>query len=534
MSIDTSEFLDVLTEDSIEALSNIEASLLEIGNGNDSAELINTIFRDAHSIKGGCGMLGLEEIAGFAHLVEALLDQVREGERALNMPLVGLMLECVSALRGMFDVLKDGRDNDATLIAALKERLLATLENREAIVTASKSPVREVLGVPGPAAGLPLAERPKVAAEGADLLLGDLVRGSELVDQVESVVTELLFPSGDCEMSGWAVQFVPDHDLFLSDYDPLRCVAQLAELGDVEVTCDVNVMPEIARINPELCYLAWDIKVVTDAGIDAVRAIFAPVVNQCELIVEPLQEAHAKQLRAIIAEQEASRKDKPGQDALTFLRETVVGEFNQVDAQVAESAKEQSFSEGARFTGPSQAEGATVLEVGGGGSRGRGMDLEMASQPEKSEIQKNVDSEKDCPDNHSTVDLGADSSGAENVGIEPEMQTERTLSSLGMPSTTSIAPVMPVGEAEHKEDNVSSEGRDTAVASYAVSVCNQKIDTLINMAGELIFVQARLAKLSEKLERSGLQEIKHLSDGLARLESNASELQGEVVSVLKK
>lgn len=541
MSIDTSEFLDVLMEDSIDALSNMEASLLEIGNGGDSAELINTIFRDAHSIKGGSGMLGLEEIAGFAHLVEALLDQAREGERTFNMSLVGLLLECVSALRGMFEGLKDGRDNDATLIANLKERLLAILENREANITASESPVQEELDVPGPTVELPLVEKSEVLAADADLLLEELDAEGEMVDQVESVVSELLVPSGDFEMSGWAVQFVPDHDLFLSDYDPLEFVAQLAGLGDVDVTCDVNVMPEIARINPELCYLAWDIKVVTDAGVDAVRAIFAPVVNQCELIVEPLQEAHAKQLRAIIAEQEALRKDKPGQDALTYLRETVVGEVDPIDTQVTESAQErvvcqseQGFSEGALVAGSSQADGVTVLEAEGGEMMDHEMDLEIASQSEESEMRKDVDGEKVCSDNHATIYPGAGSNGTEDVGIEAEMQTERTLSSQSMSNNISTAPVLPVGEVERKENNVSSEGREASTGGgYKVSACNQKIDTLINMAGELVFAQARLAKLREKLERSGLQEIEHLSDGLARLESGASELQDEVVSVLK-
>jgi len=540
MSIDTSEFLDVLMEDSIEALSNMEASLLEIGNGSDSAEFIDTIFRDAHSIKGGSGMLGLEEIAGFAHLVEALLDQVRQGERTFNMPLVGLLLECVSALRGMFDVLKDGRDNDAILIGKLKERLSATLENRETS-TASESPVQEVFGVPGPAVELPLAERSEYSAVDSNSLLEGLVTEDEKVDQDNSVVSELLVSSGDLDVSGWAIQFVPDHDLFLSGFDPLAFVNQLAALGNVDVKCDANVMPECARINPELCYLAWDIDVVTDAGSDAIRAVFAPVMNQCELIVEPLQEAHAKQLRAIIAEQEATRKDKSGQDALTYLRETVVGEFDQIESQMTESAgemagnkPEQEFSEEEWIAGASQTEDMTVLEVGGDDMVEQGIDLEMTSQSESADVYKEVDTDKISPNTQETVCLDSALSVTEDVWVEAEDEAGRESPSQNMPSSTPVPPGAPVGEAEYKESNAASEdGGGRTDDSYTISACNQKIDTLINVAGELVFAQARLAQLREKLERSGLRDIAHLNNGLARLESDAGELQDQVISVLK-
>ena len=79
MSIDMSQFLDTFYEESFEGLEIMETELLALDAGNADSETINTIFRAAHSIKGGSGTFGLNAVADFTHVMETLLDEMRDG-----------------------------------------------------------------------------------------------------------------------------------------------------------------------------------------------------------------------------------------------------------------------------------------------------------------------------------------------------------------------------------------------------------------------------------------------------------------------
>lgn len=552
MSIDTSEFLDVLMEDSMEALSDMETSLLEIDNGGDDTELINTIFRGAHSIKGGSGMLGLEEIAGFTHLMETLLDQVREGERKIDMLIVGLLLECVDALRGMFDALKDGNENDAVLITNLKERLSATLENREPNILSAEpdvqdvpEPTQEDFSAPDP--------EPVVEPEPSPVEEPSFQQDVSILDELAAADVELaapvaaenagmeafLAPADDFVMPGWAVQFVPDHDLFLSGYDPLELINQLIELGGVDVKCDANVMPALSRINPEQCYLSWDINIITEASADAIRAIFAPVMNQCELIIEPLQEAHANQLRAIIADQEANRKEASGQDAVSYLRETVLGGNQVPEADIGKAVSfdvdtpeiEETFEP---FDKP---ETSPVIEEPVQPSISAEIEL-----PVENSIDPMAEVEPSQPE---FVALESDESLSiveEEATSEEPKAKERPVAEEVSEQIEQVKPQENPAVAEvaqspiDKKAGAKSSGRiarerKNSEAGGSIRVSTQKIDALINMAGELVITQAMLTQLGEKLEDSGLQDIENLRDGLAQLERNSRELQDAVMSI---
>ena len=81
MSIDLSQFFEVFFEESLEGLDVMESELLNLTPGDVDNETINTIFRAAHSIKGGSGTFGFTHVSDFTHVLETLLDQIREGSR---------------------------------------------------------------------------------------------------------------------------------------------------------------------------------------------------------------------------------------------------------------------------------------------------------------------------------------------------------------------------------------------------------------------------------------------------------------------
>src|SRR3984893_40068 len=102
MSIDLEmeEILNLFFEESFEGLDTMESGLLTLKDGTDR-ETINTIFRAAHSIKGGAGTFGFMEISGFTHSVETLLDEMRNGTRGITPDALQVLLQSVDVIREM-------------------------------------------------------------------------------------------------------------------------------------------------------------------------------------------------------------------------------------------------------------------------------------------------------------------------------------------------------------------------------------------------------------------------------------------------
>jgi len=74
-----------------------------------------------------------------------------------------------------------------------------------------------------------------------------------------------------------------------SGSDPLLLIRELSGLGDVESTASMASVPPLLELDPERCYIAWDLILRTAASLDAIRDVFIFVEDCCELCIEPLQ-----------------------------------------------------------------------------------------------------------------------------------------------------------------------------------------------------------------------------------------------------
>src|ERR1019366_1873724 len=101
MAIDLTQFHDAFYEESFEAIAQMEEALLRLAVGTPAPELINTIFRVAHSIKGGAATFGFAEITSFTHTLETLLDELRSGRMRVTAAVSDLLLRAVDVLREM-------------------------------------------------------------------------------------------------------------------------------------------------------------------------------------------------------------------------------------------------------------------------------------------------------------------------------------------------------------------------------------------------------------------------------------------------
>lgn len=239
MSIDVSQFHQVFFEESAEGLDAMEMGLLGMQQGSDDVEIINTIFRAAHSIKGGAGSFGFGQIAEFTHGLETLLDQMRNGEREVSQHALDTLLQAVDVLRGMLAAAQQGENNEQALAEDVRLEIEALLH-----------------------AALPAADTPG------------------LIDEPKSRL-----------MTGWSIYFKPHRHLLQTGNDPVLMLRELAELGELSVEIDTDSVPAFCDLEPEDCYLAWHIEIYGDATLAQLKEIFEWVEGDCELEITPLSSA---------------------------------------------------------------------------------------------------------------------------------------------------------------------------------------------------------------------------------------------------
>mgnify|MGYP000687027133 CR=1 FL=1 len=237
MSIDVSQFHQVFFEESFEGLDAMEMGLLGMQEGAPDAETINTIFRAAHSIKGGAGTFGFSRVSEFTHGLETLLDQMRNGERDVSQLAINTMLQAVDVLRDMLTAVQQGDEIDETSAASVGKDIEAFLQTDGNI----SSPLD--------------TEEPKTT-----------------------------------ESTGWQIFFKPHSHLLQTGNDPVRMLQELAELGELSVDMDASALPAFSDLEPEDCYLAWTMELRGDVTLEQINEIFEWVEGDCELSVTPLSE----------------------------------------------------------------------------------------------------------------------------------------------------------------------------------------------------------------------------------------------------
>ena len=139
MSIDLSQFFEVFFEESFEGLDAMESELLNLTPGEADSETLNTIFRAAHSIKGGSGTFGFTSVSDFTHVLETLLDQIRQGQRQLEAQHVNLLLRSVDCLREMLQALQSEQEPELDTAKELQQQFEEILGLSEGEVAANEN-----------------------------------------------------------------------------------------------------------------------------------------------------------------------------------------------------------------------------------------------------------------------------------------------------------------------------------------------------------------------------------------------------------
>ena len=252
MSIDMSQFHQVFFEECFEGLEAMESGLLSLDLGDIDSEVINTIFRAAHSIKGGSGTFGFTVVAGYTHIMETLLDEMRDGRRQVTKPAVDVLLGSVDCLRDMLTSIQNEEDIDMESAAKHQDALEIELT--------------------GAAGGHGVQESESTPLDVVEL-------DSYLEEEPEEE---------PLEEQGWKIAFCPYLNLLHTGNDPVRLFRQLSELGELTSTVNIQDIPSFAELEPEECNISWELKLVSNATEAEVRDVFSFVEDDCALEFTPL------------------------------------------------------------------------------------------------------------------------------------------------------------------------------------------------------------------------------------------------------
>jgi two-component system chemotaxis sensor kinase CheA len=275
MSIDLEmeEILGLFFEESFEGLDTMESGLLTLDDGANR-ETINTIFRAAHSIKGGAGTFGFMEISEFTHSVETLLDEMRNGARSITPDALQVLLQSVDVIREMVQSAQAKRPIVMVGANALSGELTRILAQKAAPVTSAAE---------GAASSLPAPAAP--AAPAASPAALDASPAAVPPPSAGTAVNATL-PTGPLE--GWRIVFEPDSSLFKTCNDPLRIFDELANLGALEVSAHTAKVPPFGELDPTQCFLSWTLLLRRAVEHARVAEVFDWVDANSRITYEPL------------------------------------------------------------------------------------------------------------------------------------------------------------------------------------------------------------------------------------------------------
>ncbi|WP_323815081.1 chemotaxis protein CheA [Cellvibrio sp. NN19] len=123
MSIDMRQFHTVFFEESQEHLEEMEQLLLDLDVNNPDSEMLNSIFRAAHSIKGGSGIFGFDALGSVTHIMESLLDKIRKGQMPIAETMVDLFLNSVDQLKSILHSYRTSSDIDWSSVHKITSEL---------------------------------------------------------------------------------------------------------------------------------------------------------------------------------------------------------------------------------------------------------------------------------------------------------------------------------------------------------------------------------------------------------------------------
>jgi len=221
----------VFINEATELLQELEQSLLELEDDPCDQDLIARVFRAMHTIKGSGAMFGFEHIASLVHSIETVYDMVRNNIICISKEMLDYSLKSCDVIREMLTDPNMKADSPLALeISAFfgKTANVVKQEPKEAAITAPK------------------------------------IKGKDAT---------------------YRITFKPHKNILLQGSNPTLLINELKGMGKASVVVYTSDVPDLEELEPDLCYISWDVILTTDKSEDDIRDVFIFVMDECDLTV---------------------------------------------------------------------------------------------------------------------------------------------------------------------------------------------------------------------------------------------------------
>src|SRR5579872_1784336 len=260
---------EVFRQEASELFETLEAALLDLCQRPDDRELVDSAFRALHTIKGSGAMFGFDKVAAFTHEFETAFDLVRKGEVRPTQELISVALSAKDYIRALIE-------SPDTTDSIIGDAILDDLKRFVSPVAAAGAPVQTAQ---------------------ADV--------SALAQEAAS--------------AGWQLHIEFDSHILCNGSNPLDLLEDLCKLGPCFVVPVTDGVPLLDELEPEYCYLKWDVTLHADCDKAAIDDVFMFVVDEMKLMLTPLTKADlpvvAPPLQPLLAEATAVEPAAPAPPA---------------------------------------------------------------------------------------------------------------------------------------------------------------------------------------------------------------------------
>jgi two-component system chemotaxis sensor kinase CheA len=235
------EHAEMFKEEAYELLEELETSLMELEKTPDDADLVGTIFRALHTIKGSGAMFGFDDISEFAHQVENVFQLVREDKVEVSKELVDRSLSACDVIKRMLDM---GEERSSEEIQSQQREIVTALQ-----FFAAPPPIKE---------------------------------GTAEIELSEEE------PEED---KTYRIRLKPPPDVFQKGIDMRGILEEVCSLGICRIVAHVNQVPVLEKMEAEACYIYWDIILTTDKGINAIKDVLIFLEDDAEIAIDVIDDS---------------------------------------------------------------------------------------------------------------------------------------------------------------------------------------------------------------------------------------------------
>jgi two-component system, chemotaxis family, sensor kinase CheA len=266
------QFKESFQEEARENLQELESALFMLNESSENPELFSRAFRALHTIKRSGSMFGFDDVAAFTHHVETAFDEVRNGRLAATPDLISLTLSAADQIKSMLDEAAGNGEADV----AVSAKILAELKK----------------------------------------LTGELDTGPA---HKSSPSEPKAIEPASAPASEWIIRFRPHPEFMRTGSDPLLLIRDLGELGSLRAKADTSLIPDFNDLDPEQCFVSWEIELTTAASQLDIRSVFIFVDDNCDLTVEqsPSWQEAAEAAEAATRPERGANTGRRGSEATT-------------------------------------------------------------------------------------------------------------------------------------------------------------------------------------------------------------------------